>query len=224
MSNLQETSQSVLGGGIPEEVNNQEGENNQQLLMKVDALTRLVEGLSMQLDEMKKSSQVSSEQEVQEEMSQRMENRAIGRLQLRSVYGGKGSTSGGSSGLSGPLTSLTIGIGAKDQKLPKFDGSNYLQWVTALHSIGAKDLALGTWKCPQIDESLIGLRPVEQLGEKYMTWSMWQDLNTEAEKLMLSSMKRSHVDLLLNCTNAPQMYKKLKEDYNGDDINVKTKA
>jgi hypothetical protein len=78
--------------------------------------------------------------------------------------------------------------------------------------------------CPQIDESLIGVVPVEQLGEKYVTWSLWQDLNTEAEKLMLSSMKKSHSDLLLNCHNAPQMYKKLKEEYNGDDINIKTKA
>ena len=219
MSNQQETDHSVLGGGIPGEGVNLEGENSGQLLLRVDALSRLVEKLSMQLDEMKASSHISSDLEVQQEMSTMVEKKALGRLRLRSLAVGKGGSSGGSSGLSGPQPTLTIGIGAKDQRLPKFDGSNYLQWVTALHraldAIGAKDLVLGTWLCPEIDENLIGQVPVEDLGEKYISWSLWQDLNTESEKLMLSSMKKSHVDLLLNCQNAPQMYKKLKEEYNG---------
>ena len=108
MSNQQETNQSVLGGGIPEEGGNQEGANNQQLLRRVDALSRLVEKLTMQLDEMKASSHLPSVMEVQQERSTVVEKKAIGRLRLRSLVGGKGGTSGGSSSMSGPQPTLTL--------------------------------------------------------------------------------------------------------------------
>jgi predicted RNase H-like nuclease (RuvC/YqgF family) len=108
MSNQQDTNQSVHGGENPEERVNQQGANNQILLGRVDALTELVAKLSTQLEEMKRSSHVSTEEENQQEMSTIVEKRAIGRLQLRSMAGGKGNTSGGSSCQSGPLISLTI--------------------------------------------------------------------------------------------------------------------
>ena len=69
MANNDETNQSVHGGRIPGEEGNQGGDNNQQLLRRVDVLTELVAKLTSQLEEMKMSSRSSSEQEMQVEMS-----------------------------------------------------------------------------------------------------------------------------------------------------------
>jgi hypothetical protein len=118
MSGQQETNESILGGGVPGEesrgidsgrinANNQEGANNETLLQQVDALTQLVARMATKFDELKASSGISKEQGAQEEISKEVEAKVIGRLQLRSLYGTKGGTSGGSSSQSGPLPSLT---------------------------------------------------------------------------------------------------------------------
>jgi hypothetical protein len=137
--------------------------------------------------------------------------------------------SAGAEGSESSSNTNGIGAGTKDFKLPKFDGTNLLQWrplaLRALDTIGAEELVLGVYRKPIIDEGAFRVtNPEQDALPEWISWQIWMDLNREAEFIILSYVVKKYIDILQVLPNAAPMWQKIMQDHANTSTNNVTRV